>query len=360
MKIKIFSLLLLSIFIGCNFKSKEQQSIDEKIKKALIQNNVPSLSIGLIKNGKIELVKGFGFVSRTDSSKVNENSIFQIASQSKMFTGIIANNLIQEGRLNLNTPITEYLPKEAIKRSKKTLEKIKLRNLLTHTSGIPSDACSVYRERIEGEAWLKGYPKDRIITDLNQLKLEFEPNSKFQYSNSGYAIVGFICEYASGLMYEELLKKYITDKYHLDNTVVDLSNEQKSILVTPYKKSEREIQTKASDMGMATPASAIFSNVTDLTNILSKQILAYRKKEIQNPLYLTLNTSKMDEGLEYGFGLIKETKGKTIKYGHGGDADGFACEYFFNPTENTGIVVLTSSGGRWVGQLANEILESIN
>lgn len=363
----LFFILISIIAVGCNFTAKEKSAIEEnpieeKIKKAMEENNVPSLSIGIIRDGKIDLLKGFGTRSRKDTTKVNESSIFQIASQSKMFTGIIVNNLIQEGKLNLEEPITSYFPSDINVNAKKRLHKIKLKFLLNHTSGIPSDACSVYSERIDGDAWTKGYSKEQLIKDINAINLEFEPSSQFQYSNSGYAIVGFICETVSNLSYSHLLKKYVTEKYELKNTSVVLSDMQRLKLVTPYRKDDRMIETKPSNMGMATPASAIYSNITDLTKIVADQIIAYRLYDSlneQSPLILTKQTSKMDEKFQYGFGLIKENSGSNIKYGHGGDADGFGCEYFFSPQKNTGVVVLTSSGGRWLGELADGILDDL-
>jgi CubicO group peptidase (beta-lactamase class C family) len=363
----LFFVSISIIAVGCNFIVKEKSSIEqnpieEKIKEAMKENNVPSLSIGIIRDGKIDVLQGFGTTSRKDTVKVNKNSIFQIASQSKMFTGIIVNNLIKEGKLNLEEPITNYFPSDISESTKHRLNEIKLKYILNHTSGIPSDACSVYSERIDGDAWTKGYSKEQLIKDINNIKLEFEPNSQFQYSNSGYAIVGFICETASNLSYSELLKKYVTEKYELNNTSVELSDSQNLRLVTPYRKDNRMIETKPSNMGMATPASAIYSNTTDLTKILAEQIKAYRLYDSineQSPLILTKQTSKMDEKFQYGFGLIKETSSSHIKYGHGGDADGFGCEYFFSPQKNTGVIVLTSSGGRWLGELADEILNNL-
>lgn len=358
-KNKSFLLLAVLIFNSCIFNNTEPKTIDSKITTALRYNDVPSLSIGIIKNGEVTFLKGFGHISRIDKTNVDENSIFQIASQSKMFTGIIVNNLIQEGKLNLNESITKYFTNDISEKNKKLLKKIKLVDILNHTSGISRNGLSVYRNRKEGEAWRGGYSRQELIEDINNIELDSEPGIQFQYSNAGYAIVGLICENVSGLEYEALLKKYVTDKYGLKNTVVNLDNQQQQMVVTPYKKSERNEETQASIMGMATPASAIYSNATDLTKLLSEQLIAYREKQMQNPLILTKQTSRMDEGLQYGFGLIKETKGDNIKYGHGGDADGFACEYFFNPKKNIGVVVLTSSGGSWVGELANEILENL-
>lgn len=359
MKNSLYCVAILLFFVSCANSSKAPRSIEERIQYTLADNNIPSLSIGVVKNGKIELLKGYGTFSREDRTIVTENSIFQIASQSKMFTGIIANNLILEGKLDIDKPISEYIPNGIALSAKDVLSKVTMRHILNHTAGIPSDACSVYRERKEGEAWLNGYSKTELIKDINQLKLDFEPGTKFQYSNSGYAIAGFILEQVSGLSYEALLRKYLADAYNLKNTIVNLNSVQTSSLVTPYKKDKREIATKPSNMGMATPASAVYSDVRDLTNILKAQIKAYRQNETTNPLMLTHTTSSMGNGLDYGFGLIKETKEDNIKYGHGGDADGFACEYFFNPNENAGVVILTSSGGSWVGELANSILKNL-
>ena len=183
MKRIIFYIVTFLILTCCNGISKEPKSVDNSIEKAMTDNNIPSLSVGIIKNGKVELVKGYGGLSRDDTTSVNANSIFQIASQSKMFTGIIVNNLVQEGKLNLEEPITSYFPSDISENAKKRLNKIKLKFLLNHTSGIPSDACLVYSERIDGDAWTKGYSKKQLIKDINTLNLEFEPSSQFQYSN---------------------------------------------------------------------------------------------------------------------------------------------------------------------------------
>lgn len=362
MKIITNYFITFLIVFGCNFTSQAQDSIEKRIKTVLEENNVPSLSIGVINNGDVVFLKGFGVKSRKDSTEVMGNSIFQIASQSKMFTAIIVKNLIQEGKLNLDDSINTYFSDEITEENKTRLKRIKLINFLNHSAGLSRDGFSIYRDRVEGEAWRNDYPRAELIADINSIKLETEPGTKFQYSNSGYAVVGLICENVSGLKYEELLKKYVTGKYGLKNTVVTLDTQQQKMLVKPYKKSERNVETQASIMGMATPASALYSNSTDLIKILSKQINAYRAYQEQgtlSPLILTEHTSQMNESFEYGFGLIKVTEGDTVKYAHGGDADGFACEYFFNPTKNNGVVILTSSGGRWVAELGIEILESL-
>ncbi len=330
-----------------------------KIDSTLTENNIPALSIAIIEGGKVTLFKGFGTMERNGSTSVDKNSIYQIASQSKMFTGIIVNNLIKEGKLKLDDPITKYLSDVLNWESTERLKVVKLKSLLQHTAGIANDACSNYKRRIDGEAWLEGYSEKELIKDLNEMELVYEPDTQWKYSNSGYAIVGYICEKVSGMDYDALLKKYVTEVYNLDNTSITLDSYQKSLLVTPYRKDDREVKTQASLMGKATPASAIYSNTSDLSKLIVEQIKAYRKNKAENlysPLVLTEQVAEMGRNdLYYGYGLIMKSEENWTNYNHGGDADGFGCEYYFSPEKEIGVVFLTSSGGRWIGMLTNQI-----
>ncbi|TPN88961.1 serine hydrolase domain-containing protein [Aquimarina algicola] len=362
---QITVLFFVSTFIlGCARQPQKKDStsiedtIDTLIEEALQKHNISALSIGYIQDGKIKMLKGYGVLSKNNDSTVDENSIYQIASQSKMFTGIIANRLINENKLELTASIVKYLKEDLNKEAQEKLRAITLKNLIQHTSGIPGNVCLPYKLRKEGDHWADGYTKEELIQDLNTISLEFEPGTKFQYSNSGYAILGYICEKVSGEKYETLLTNYITKEYRFKNTVVSLDNTQKTLLVTPYRKDNRTIETKPSVMGMATPASAIYSNAKDLTQLLQRQLKSYRDYYTSKSSFLVLthHTADMGKNLEYGFGLIKQSEKTYTKYGHGGDADGFACEYFFIPEQNKGLVLLTSSGGKWLGELAESIL----
>ncbi len=378
MKKIVIIILGTLFFIGCKQNQKNalkhtepKQSrsdysynwINAKIDSTLTENNIPALSIALIEDGKVTLFEGYGTMERNSITRVDKNSIYQIASQSKMFTGIIVNNLIKEGKLKLDDPITTYLSDVLNEQSTKRLNVVKLRSLLQHTAGIPNDACSNYKRRIDGDAWLEGYSEKELIKDLNEMELEYVPDTQWKYSNSGYAIVGYICEKVSGMDYDALLTNYVTNVYDLDNTCITLNSHQKSLLVTPYRKDDREIKTQASLMGKATPASAIYSNATDLSKLIVEQIKAYRmnkEKGTYSPLILTKQAVEMGRNdLYYGFGLIMKNEGNWTNYNHGGDADGFGCEYYFSPEKKIGVVFLTSSGGRWIGRIANQIFYTL-
>jgi CubicO group peptidase (beta-lactamase class C family) len=336
-------------------KTETFEWLDQKIDSTMKVNNVPALSVGIIRNDELVYAKGFGFLTRESKVQVNENTLYQIGSDTKKFTGIIVNNLVAQGKLNLEEPITTYLKKDLSNESIKKLATITVRTLLHHKSGIPNREPS--NRRIDGDPMLVEFSEEDLVKDLNILELDFQPNSKFSYSNFGYAIVGYICEKVSGQDYSILVKTYITDKYDMPNTVVYPNKKQSQQIALPYRKDDRIVPSKPWTMGKMTPAGGIYSNVKDISNLMLAQMKAYQKfhrtREKSDPLILTENPDG-NEG-EYGFGLGKNVDEYGVRYGHGGDLDGYGSEYVFSPEYNLGIILLTSSGGGWIGNLNGTI-----
>jgi CubicO group peptidase (beta-lactamase class C family) len=317
-------------------------------------NNIPSLSLGIVRQGVLSFTKGFGTVERGSAIKVDEHTLYQIGSDTKKFTAIIVNNLVAEGKLSLKEPITTYLVNQLTDSAKLKLSGITLEMLLRHTAGIPNREPS--NKRKDGDPMTIEFSEDSMIRDLNVMKLDFAPNSNFAYSNFGFAIAGYISEKVTGLSYDHLVKKYVTDKYGMPNTGVYLDTEQEKRIAWPYRKDNRMIKSKPWTMGKMTPAGGIYSNVTDVSRQMIAQIKVYRNfdenKQKSHPLVLT---DDKKEG-HFGFGLAKVVDSIGVRYGHGGDLDGYASGYVFAPDENIGIILLTSSGGRWLARLEKQIL----
>ena len=356
--IAIFFVLVFSI-ASC------KQANEIKLTDWVIQNvesimkaeNIPAISIGLIQEGKLLSFQNFGTTEREADTKVDEQTIYQIASLSKTFTGIIVNNLIEEGKLKIEEPIVSYLSEVLNNEANVRLKNVTVKNLLQHQAGIPNDACALYRNRKDGDAWLNGYSEEELIQDLNEIQLDFEPGTNWSYSNSGYAILGYICEIVAQKKYDELLKLYVVERFELENTTVALNEIQKNSLATPYRKDDRSIATHASVMGMTTPASAIYSNVEDLSKLMLETMNTYAQPKPSGPLFLTKHMAQSDmEILKYGFGLMEISEQNGTIYVHDGDADGFASMFLFSPEKNAGIVLLTTSGGPWVKNLSMKIL----
>ncbi|GAB3823396.1 hypothetical protein GCM10028895_30280 [Pontibacter rugosus] len=326
-----------------------------KIDSAMKAHNIPALSVGVIRDGELWLCEGFGVKKRGGEAVADEHTLYQIGSQTKMLTGIIVSRLVLERKLDLDESIVNYLPDVFSKQTSEKLQAVTLRILLQHQSGLPGIAPSDHR--IDGDPMLVPYTELDLLNDLDELELDFEPGSDFSYSNMGYALVGYICERASGQSYATLLEKYVARPYQLTNTTTELAEHQQELLATPYRKDARDIETKPFIMGKLTSAGGVYSSVADLSRLMAAQLEEYRmlgQTEEQSPLVLT-NSATPDKK-EYGFGLVRNVDERGIRYGHGGDLDGFASSYVFVPEQNVGLLLLTSSGGRWLGELEKELI----
>lgn len=353
----LFTLFILSITYATNAQTLKSENdwIRQKIDSVVKANDIPALSVGIIRNGKLAYVEGFGHLNRKSKKEVNENTLYQIGSDTKKFTGIIARNLVKEGKLSLSEPIVNYLKDELSEESKEKLSGVTLKNLLQHKAGIPNIEPS--NRRTDGDPMLIPFSEKDLIKDLNRINLEFEPNSDFGYSNFGYAIVGYLCEKVSGLDYSVLVKKYVVDLYKMPDTAVYPTKKQLKKVALPYRKDNRNVESKPWAMGKMTPAGGVYSNVKDISTLMLAQMEAYQHfnstGEMNNPLILTENANT-EEG-HYGFGLGKSVDEDGIRYGHGGDLDGYASGYVFSPQDEIGVILLTSSGGRWIGQLEKSL-----
>ena len=200
------------------------------------------------------------------------------------------------------------------------------------------------------------YTEEDLINDLNVVTLKSSPGETFGYSNFGYAVAGYVLEKVSGVSYGALIQKYIATPYGMPNTTTSLTAVQQQQLVTPYTKEDRTVATKAFIMGKLTAAGGVYSTIQDLSQLMLQQLQAYRTYDAnapKNPLVLHKDPNEKKNG--YGFGMGKKIFATGMQLGHGGDLDGYASGYVFSPEHNSGIILLTSSGGRWVGELEKEI-----
>ena len=316
--------------------------------------NIPSINLAIIRDNRLLVQKGFGVQDRDSKKEVDATSIYQIGSLSKMFTGIIANQLMDEGLLSKDKSILDYLPSSVRPKARKRLQAVTVRHVLNHHAGFMRS--SKVSKRIDGDPMLVGLNEDDLIQDINLMKLKHKPGEKFMYSNMGFAILGYICERASGMSYEALLQKYVANPFQLNNMTTTLSEQQLPNLVRPYRKDDRNVKSEAWQMGKLTPGGGIYTTIEDLLMIMTNQMNAYNDEQSSfHPLVLTQYTGTVKDETAYGFGLFKLQFRQFTAYGHDGDLDGFGSSYLFMPEIHTGVMLLTSSGGRWIDGLNRAI-----
>lgn len=326
--------------------------IESYIDSLMEAENIPALSVGILLPDSDPIYVNKGHFDRSREREVNEHSIYQIASLSKMFAGIIAHQFLMQGKIRRHQPIADFFPNDLSNKARKKFEGVTFEKLLHHRADLPRNAKVGYKRK-DGDPYLYEYTEEDMLQELAQLKRKGK--GEFRYSNFGYSLLGYLLEQASGKSYQDLLQTYIFEPYGMGETTYTLPVGSPA-LVTPYRKDRREIKTEGWHMGKLSPATTICSSIHDLAKLMEAQIQAYRQVNsggAMDKLFLTEYTEEAFEGMgDYGLGLFKWATGDL---GHGGDADGFGCDYNFHPRENFGVIILTSSGGTWVIRLTIEM-----
>jgi CubicO group peptidase (beta-lactamase class C family) len=157
-------------------------------------------SVLVAQKGKVLLEKGYGYKDVAQKTKVDANSLFQYGSVTKQFTSALIMYLQEKGKLSIQDKLSKYFPQLPF------ADSVTIYNLLTHTSGIFNYTNNP--EFMKTEA-VKPASKEKIFALFQNKPLEFMPGSKFSYSNSGYSLLGYIIEKASGKPYERLVREVI-------------------------------------------------------------------------------------------------------------------------------------------------------
>lgn len=362
------TIIFLSVFYQFFFKKRYTDILHTRVDLEQFETNIdgiekmiswysktyhiPAISAAIIENGKVKKYISTGTYSKRNNSPVNENSIYRIASTGKLIISIIAHQLENEGLIDFDKNINFYLSDLIEEQAKKKLEPIKIKNLLLHNSGL-------------GRDW-KAFTESDIIDKLNHNPLDYKTGEKWSYSNFGYATLTLIIEKASGLTYEQLLKKYITDKFNIDKISTHLKKNQEHNYVTPYFPELKILKGEDIEFGKQSLTSGIYTNVKSLSQLLIQQINHYKQPDsikLNSPFILNRKKiNSWNENSYYGYGIfehhfeLEDLKSiKQVQLEHGGDADGFACIYGFFPKYSLGVVILTSSGGKWFSDMGRNI-----
>lgn len=205
-----FSIIVI-LFAQILFGQNQTQKIDNLL-TALHANGKFNGNILIAKRGKVFYKKSFGIANEETKQILNENSIFELASCSKPFTAMAIMLLNERGKLHLDDEISEYIPELNF------YEGVTIRHLLNHTGGLPD-----YMDLLESS-----FDKSKIATNKDIIKilseqkpkLYFEPNSRYEYSNTGYALLASIIEKASGDTYADFLQKAIFKPLKMKSTFV--------------------------------------------------------------------------------------------------------------------------------------------
>lgn len=296
--------------------------------KAFGDQGLFSGAILIAKNNKILLCKAYGMADIENDVPNMVETKFKLGSITKQFTAMAIVQLQQMGKLNVQDPLSKYIPDYP------NGNKITIHYLLTHTSGIPSltDFPEYHQEK------MKQHTLEQLIERFIDKPLDFNPGEKYAYSNSNYILLTFIIEKTSGQKYVEFLKEHILEPLAMNDTGVDDFRKIIKHRASGYSSVNGELANAAYiDMSVPIGSGGMFSTVKDLylwdQALYSDQLVPY---DALNKMFTPF---KDDYG--YGFFIKNESRhGKLIC--HGGGIDGFRSEISRYVDHNICIIILSN------------------
>ncbi|UOK43646.1 MULTISPECIES: serine hydrolase domain-containing protein [Flavobacterium] len=203
--------------------------IDKMFSDYAKQNHFPGLVYGLVVNGKLIHTGNFGYLNTSQKNTANSKSEFRIASMTKSFTAMAIVKLRDEGKLKLDDPISLYIPEMAAQKYLTTdASPITIRHLLTHAAGFPED-------NPWGDRQMAKTDEEFIAMIKKGISFSNDPGLKYEYSNMGYAMLGYIIKKVSGLSYQTYITKNILEPLGMMHTYFEYSKVPPNELAHGYR-----------------------------------------------------------------------------------------------------------------------------
>jgi CubicO group peptidase (beta-lactamase class C family) len=308
-----------------------------------VSNDSFSGAVLIAKNGQPIFTKAYGQSNKSNNTPNNLETKFDLGSMNKMFTAVAIAQLVERGKLSFDDTVGKILPDYP---NKAVAEKVTIHHLLTHTSGMGTYFNEKFRANLADLKTVNDY-----LPLFADDPLSFEPGSKWQYSNSGFTVLGLIIEKVSGQSYFDYVKKNIfqpagmtsTDSYERDKEVPNLAigytkaGESGRLDPSATRRPNSSFRpTKGS------PAGGGYSTVDDLL----KLSIALRNHKLLSQKYTEIiTTGKVEMGMperKYGYGFGEElSNGKRI-VGHNGGGPGIAANFDIFPETGYTVIILAN------------------
>ena len=224
-----------------------------------------AISVGVVQ-GDQSWTRHYGRLSDKISAKPNDQTLYEIGSISKVFTGILLADAVTSGRMKLNQPIGELVP--ALMENADVGPVIQPRHLATHVSGLPRMPINMQPADIENP--YADYDREMMLKFLGSIKPIRKPGEKSEYSNLAVGLLGQILAIEAKQRYEALLKEKLTEPLGMSATTVQLSDEQQPKLAPPHD-ADRNL-TKNWDLNAFVGAGGIRSNTTDMVAFIQANL----------------------------------------------------------------------------------------
>ncbi len=329
------------------------EGFDAWVNRALTDFKVPGVAVVIVQHDKVTLLKGYGSRDVARQLPVTPQTLFAIGSVTKSFSVSTLGMLVDEGKLEWDKPVRDYLPGFRLYDPVAT-DEMTTRDLVTHRSGLPRHDLVWYTSNFSRE--------DIVMNRLRYLQNSKPFRSTFQYNNLMFMTAGYLAGVLNGTTWEQAVQQHLLTPLGMTNTNFSVLDSQKSPdFAEPYRKNHLTQEVKQIPFyvqGAVGPAGEINTCVADLGRYLrfhmdrgtldSHQLLsANNSTQMQIPQMVIQGAPSFPElgTTSYGMGFFISTyRGHKI-VDHGGNIDGFSAELAFLPEDSVGVAVLSNLNG---------------
>ncbi len=338
---RIITMMILGVlpFISNAQTSAKQElinALNEKTPLALKENNVPGLAIAIIENGEVVSKKGYGYADVANQKEVSTSTGFNIGSISKMFTAWGIMKLVEDQKIKLDDPVSNYLKRWELPTSEFDEQKVTIRSLLSHTAGINVHGYNGYESKSElptlSECLLGTNNADEKVN------LVSEPESKWNYSGGGYTILQLLIEEVSGKSFANYMDETIFEPLKMSNSSFNISKRILEKSAKAYDENGNEIQLR---QFTAKAAAGLHTTIEDLI-LFAQASFTENKVLSQESINQLLEPTELSNG-NYGMGyMVMNRFGDFTLTGHGGSNEGWHSGFMLDFASKSGIIILTN------------------
>jgi CubicO group peptidase (beta-lactamase class C family) len=333
----------------------------ELIRYEMAKHAVPGLSIALVDDQRVVWAQGFGFADVARKLPASADTLYRVGSISKLLTNTAAMQLSEQGRINIDLPLQNYLP-GFMPKTHQPQAPITVRQLMTHHSGLP-------RDQLKGFQNPTPQPLHELEKDLSEEYLAYAPDQVFYYSNAGISLVGRVVETQSAMPFAQYMRQSVLMPMGMSQSSFDTGPSASAQMSLGYRKRETVPEVPMRDV----PAGGLNSSVKDLSRFMSMFFAEgassgkkFLKPQTVAEMLRPQNTAvPLDSNFHVGLGWMLSTLGKSTLQNagpvahHGGAIGMFRSALYVLPHHKLGVVVLgnTNTAEGVVDRVATETLK---
>ena len=345
-RILVLALLIFGLdlsFAGIPSDQAQSRSasdqVDSYIAGQLREQRIPGLALAVIRDGRVVKSQGYGWANVELQVPVTPETVFQLGSIGKQFTAAAILMLAEDGRLSLDDKITLYFPSAG-----RIWDAVTIRQLLNHTSGIADYTDDKYIAPGGLTPLREELADDEILRRFTTLPFDFRPGEKWSYSNTGYAILGFLIHRVSGQSYGDFLEARVFKPLGMSGTRVISESDIIPNRAAGYLLENNAIKNQfwVSPHWNTLADGALYSTVADMT----KWDATISARALLKPESYALmwTPARLNDGKSYPYGFawdLLEVNGHRLQE-HGGAWQGFTVHYARYPDDQLSVIVLTN------------------